>query len=224
MADEIIGKTQSSRRTHSIASVIEVAQERRVGRCENRPCRKGATPRISSSCSVEPVARLIWRAALSAHSADTTLKWRGASESDSIGANAYSRHVPEKCWYAQLENQLREINVKAHSYALLSLSAVAALALFVARSSGDERPGPYFNAALGGSVAADTKLREFPNAAPGGKVKFDPGVALDLGGGFRFNDWLLVGGQTGFLVNGIKGADADLTQVPILANVELRFP
>lgn len=114
--------------------------------------------------------------------------------------------------------------MKARSYAPLSLSAVAALALFVPASSGEERPGPYFNAALGGSVAADTKLREFPNAPPGGKVKFDPGVALDVGGGFKFNEWLLVGGQTGVLINGIKGSDAALTQVPMLANLELRFP
>ena len=114
--------------------------------------------------------------------------------------------------------------MKAYSYALSSLSAAAALALFVPRLSGEERPGPYFNAALGGSVAADTKLREFPGATPGGKVKFEPGVALDIGGGFKFNEWLLVGGQTGFLINGIKGSDADLTQWPILANVELRFP
>jgi opacity protein-like surface antigen len=126
--------------------------------------------------------------------------------------------------HAQPENQLKETNVKAHSYALLSLNAVTALALFVPSSSGEERPGPYFNAALGGSVAADTKLREFPNAPPGGKVKFTPGVALDVGGGFRFNEWLLVGGETGVLVNGIKGSDAALSQVPILANVELRFP
>jgi opacity protein-like surface antigen len=123
-------------------------------------------------------------------------------------------------------NQLHETEttVKAKLHSVLFLSAAAALSLFSQRSLGEERPGPYFSAALGGSIAEDTKLKEFPNAPPGSKVKFDPGFVLDLGGGYKLNEWFLVGGQAGYLFNTIKGADAALTQIPILANVEFRFP
>lgn len=114
--------------------------------------------------------------------------------------------------------------MKASVRSVLLLSVCSLPALFSARSEAGEDRGIYFNADVGGTVAESTRLKEFPDAPPGGKVKFHPGVRLSMGGGYRFNDWLSVGGETGFLVNGVKGADVSVSQVPILANVEFSMP
>jgi len=114
--------------------------------------------------------------------------------------------------------------MKASVCSALLLSASILPALFPAHSQAGEDSGVYFNADLGGTVAESTRLKEFPDAPPGGKVEFHPGVRLGMGAGYRFNDWLSAGGETGFLINGVKGADISLTQVPLLANVEFRMP
>ena len=108
--------------------------------------------------------------------------------------------------------------------ALMGLSSMAltlSLSSFMVR--GDEA-GPYFNADLGPAFTEDTKLKEFPDAVPGGKVRFDPGARLSLGGGWRFNDWLSAGGETGVIANDLSDADGSFSQVPLLANVEFRLP
>jgi len=99
--------------------------------------------------------------------------------------------------------------------------AITALAFTPATSPAGEQSGIYFKADAGGTLAKSTALKEFPDAPPGGSVKFHPGARLSMGGGYRFNDWLSVGGETGFIGNDIKGADATLTQVPMFADVEL---
>ena len=107
----------------------------------------------------------------------------------------------------------------------LSLLGLGGLLAFSPRPChGGEERGPYYSADVGGTIAESTKLKEFPGATPGSKLQFDPGVRLSVGGGYRFNDWLSVGGETGFMVNTIKGADAAVSQVPMFANVEFRLP
>ena len=107
---------------------------------------------------------------------------------------------------------------------LLSLGTVFGLALVPVTTLAAEGGGVYYNADLGGTIIESTSLKEFPDAPPGGKVEFNPGVRLSLGGGFRFNEWLSLGGETGFSFNSIDGADATVSQVPFLANVEFRLP
>ena len=104
------------------------------------------------------------------------------------------------------------------------LTICGALALAPARSVGGDQNGFFVKADVGGAVAENTKLKEFPDATPGGKIKFDPGARLSMGGGYRFNDWLSVGGETGFMFNTIKGADVAIAQVPLLADVEFSMP
>jgi opacity protein-like surface antigen len=102
------------------------------------------------------------------------------------------------------------------TFCVLAASAPFALA--------DEKQGLYFNADLGGAVAETTALNEFPDAPPGGKVEFNPGVRLSIGSGFRFNEWFSAGAEMGFTVNGFKDADGTFSQAPFLGNVELRLP
>ena len=107
----------------------------------------------------------------------------------------------------------------------LSLVGLGGMLAFSPKACvGGEERGPYSTADIGGTIAENTTLKEFPGAVPGSKLEFDPGVRLSVGGGYRFNDWLSVGGETGFIVNTITGADAAVSQVPLFANVEFRLP
>lgn len=107
-----------------------------------------------------------------------------------------------------------------------TLPVVAGLALYAASNTfahGDGH-GFYVGADVGGAVAESTSLREFPDAPPGGKVKFRGGARLGLDAGYRFTDWFSLGAETGFIANEIRGADAALVQAPILGVVEFRLP
>jgi opacity protein-like surface antigen len=88
----------------------------------------------------------------------------------------------------------------------------------------DEDRGFYAGADVGGAVAESTSLREFPDAPPGGTVKFRGGARLSLNAGYRFTDWFSLGAETGFIANEIRGADAALVQAPFLGVVEFRLP
>jgi opacity protein-like surface antigen len=88
----------------------------------------------------------------------------------------------------------------------------------------EQMQGPYVGADLGVALTSDAKLREFPGAAGGSDVEFNPGVRLSLSGGWRFNDWLRAGGEFGIISHSIKGADASLTHFPLMANLEFQVP
>lgn len=105
---------------------------------------------------------------------------------------------------------------KAVTIGSFALSALPAFA--------DEERGFYAGADVGGTIAESVSLKEFPDAPPGGDVKFHPGARLSLNGGYRFNNWLSLGAETGFMVNTVKGADIAISQTPFLANVEFRMP
>lgn len=98
-------------------------------------------------------------------------------------------------------------------------TALSALPVFA-----DEERGFYAGADVGGTIAESVSLKEFPDAPPGGDVKFHPGARLSLNGGYRFNNWLSLGAETGFMLNTVKGADIAISQTPFLANVEFRMP
>src|SRR5438067_1660428 len=93
----------------------------------------------------------------------------------------------------------------------------------------------YFNFDVGAAIRQDVKVKEaLGMSVSGGRISFDPGVRLDISGGYSFNDTLEVGIETGMLYNNIRrltsagvsaspgaifGADVGFFQVPILANV-----
>jgi opacity protein-like surface antigen len=107
------------------------------------------------------------------------------------------------------------------NHRLLSIWSVCfALLLATGTSVRADETGPYFGADLGPALTDDPKLKEFPGAGAGGDVDLDAGVRLSLGGGYRFNHWFRAGGETGFIVHNLDGADASLSYVPFLANVE----
>ncbi|MDB6031359.1 MAG: putative outer rane channel [Verrucomicrobiales bacterium] len=88
----------------------------------------------------------------------------------------------------------------------------------------------YFNADAGGTIAKDVNLRSFFGATPGEKVKFDPGVRFGAAGGYNFCP---IGGiefETGFMHNTVRrlgsgtgNGDAELSHVPLMANLVLRY-
>jgi len=114
--------------------------------------------------------------------------------------------------------------MKSHIRSVSILSAFGLLAVSSPFASADEHHGLYFNADVGGTLVNSTALNEFPDAPPGGKVEFNPGMRLSAGGGYRVNDWFSAGGELGFMWNTFKDADGYFSQTPLLANIEFRLP
>lgn len=110
------------------------------------------------------------------------------------------------------------------SYAIVPVLGIISTVTAFNALGHDDGHGFYAGADVGGAVAESTSLREFPDAPPGGRVKFHTGARLGLKGGYRFTDWFSLGAETGFIVNEIRGADAALLQAPILGVVEFRVP
>ena len=92
-------------------------------------------------------------------------------------------------------------------------------------------PGPYFKAEIGPNIPEDVTLRDFLGLG-GGKIEFDPGMRLAIGGGYAFNDFIAIGGETGASFNyidnisgGFRGeGDSSIGQVPLLGNIIFKFP
>ncbi len=106
----------------------------------------------------------------------------------------------------------------------LVLVGCAAVLVGVTASAEERLQGPYAGADLGGAVTTDAKLKSFPGASGGHHVEFDPGVRLSLNGGWRFNSWFRAGGEFGIISHTIDGADAALTHMPMMANIEFQLP
>ena len=110
------------------------------------------------------------------------------------------------------------MNLNRHPYSFWSLCL--ALLLVAGSYALADDTGLYFGADLGPALTDDPKLKEFPGAGSGGDVELDAGVRLSLGAGYRFNHWFRAGGETGFIIHSLDGADASLSYVPFLTNVE----
>jgi opacity protein-like surface antigen len=110
----------------------------------------------------------------------------------------------------------------------LTLAGCSALTIACTLTSNiataEEKQGPYVGADLGVALTGDADLKEFPGAASGRHVEFDPGMRLSLAGGWSFCEWFRAGGEFGVIAHNIKGADATFSQIPLMANVEFRFP
>jgi len=114
--------------------------------------------------------------------------------------------------------------MNSYFQSLAAVTVLGSLAVSPQRTIADEERGFYVGADVGGTIAESTSLREFPDAPPGGEVEFRPGARLSINGGYRFNGWLSLGAETGYMFNLVDGADIALTQTPLLANVEFRMP
>ena len=69
--------------------------------------------------------------------------------------------------------------------------------------------GFYLNANAGVALAQDVDLDRFVVSTPGEKLKLDPGPQFSVAGGYRFNDWLAVQAETGFMANRVKNLNND---------------
>jgi len=116
------------------------------------------------------------------------------------------------------------MNIMKQKVILLGMSSLTLTFLCTALPARADEAGPYIHADLGPALTEDTRLKEFPGGFPGGKVKFDAGARFSIGGGWQFYDWLFAGGESGVIGNDLRGADATLSQVPLMANVEFRCP
>ena len=114
--------------------------------------------------------------------------------------------------------------MKSNGRSLLSSTACIGLALALNSSARAAEAGPYALVDLGPALTQDADLKEFPGAGSGGKVKFDPGVRMSAGGGYRFAEWFRAGGEMGFIYNDIDGVDGYVSHTPLLGNVEFRLP
>jgi opacity protein-like surface antigen len=83
---------------------------------------------------------------------------------------------------------------------------------------------------MGGTIPLDAKLNEFEPPVSDGHLRLSPGFQMDLALDYKLTPWLAVGGELGFLFNGVdevggfKYHNTDLFQMPIMANLTLRYP
>ncbi len=79
-------------------------------------------------------------------------------------------------------------------------------------------PQWYGQADLGVSLVNNTDIDHF-GPATGGDMEFDAGFASGLTVGYHLTPWLAAEFQTGYMLNGIRHADAWLSQSPFLVNL-----
>jgi opacity protein-like surface antigen len=121
---------------------------------------------------------------------------------------------------------------------LLVLTSACALGTFLAGtpvqgqflSFDSGEAGFYWRADAGAAIPEDGHLTHLGGFPSGQTVEYDPGVALDLAGGYSFNRYfsteLQVGG-TWHYINSIEGAysdDSSFGTIPILGNIVLQLP
>ena len=89
--------------------------------------------------------------------------------------------------------------------------------------------GWYAAANVRANLIEDAHLRQIGGAG-GGHVTFDPGAGFGIRGGYRFCQYFSLEGETGFTGNSIdrmanvNNVEADLLQVPFMANAVFSFP
>jgi opacity protein-like surface antigen len=112
--------------------------------------------------------------------------------------------------------------MKRQTYATL-LTAVCLCGALGSASVNAADPKWYAQADLGVSLVNNTDIGQFVNAT-GGEMKFDAGFASGLTAGYHFTPWLAAEFQTGYMLNGLEGVDAVLSQCPLMVNLtyELR--
>ncbi len=87
-----------------------------------------------------------------------------------------------------------------------------------------------FRVDMGGTIPKDAKLTRFVDPVSNQELKLSPGFQMDMALDYKITPWLSVGGELGFLFNGVDAfgnfsyPDTSLFQMPIMANLTLRYP
>lgn len=112
---------------------------------------------------------------------------------------------------------------------LQTLAAVGAAGIFGLASVSAAEPqdsSMYFKFDAGANFVQDTDGSRKGPVLPTALLftaEFDPGFRAGLGAGYNFNRYLGLEFESGFLYNEFKDTDSWLGQVPLLANVVLRY-
>ena len=90
--------------------------------------------------------------------------------------------------------------------------------------------GPwYFRGGAGPDWMQNSRL-SLDSTMPDARVKFDTGARVDLAGGYMFNPYFGLEGQTGFIYNRVSEIEAspytraDFVQVPLMVNAVFQLP
>ncbi len=114
------------------------------------------------------------------------------------------------------------------TFAPLSAGLAASVALSLPAAAEDL--GFYAKVDVGPAFTQNTDLKAFPEVAGSHRVTFDPGARINAGFGYKFLEWLAAEVDTGIAVNSIDSirgasrADANVANVPFLANLVLEIP
>ena len=90
--------------------------------------------------------------------------------------------------------------------------------------------GPYIYAGMGMAFTEDGEITEFTGFAAGNSISYNTGLAFEFGGGFAFNKYFAIGGETGWVGNEIDSVDGFIHDDtffgsgPILATLTLQCP
>ncbi len=119
------------------------------------------------------------------------------------------------------------------SYLLSALALVTAALLFpqpCLAQYPDNSAGFYLHVGGGPAFTEDSKITEFTGFSTGNKINYRTGFAFEGAAGYAFNPWLSTELETGWIGNeidhiqGFTVNDTFLYNVPLMANVTLRYP
>jgi opacity protein-like surface antigen len=81
----------------------------------------------------------------------------------------------------------------------------------------------YAEADLGVSLVNNNDVERFIDSA-GGEMEFEVGFASGLTVGYHLTPWMAAEFQTGYMLNGVDGVDAVLSQCPMMLNLCFELP
>lgn len=119
---------------------------------------------------------------------------------------------------------MRRTTISSIGFSLLSIATTLVC------QAQPQNTGFYLKGGVGPAIVEDADLKSFPGVPGTPKVKFDPGVRFDIGGGYQVNDWFAAEFDTGMAhnsIDSISGASEDeawVINVPFMANAVFRCP
>jgi opacity protein-like surface antigen len=91
-------------------------------------------------------------------------------------------------------------------------------------------PGFYAGTDIRAVIPENTHVRQFGSSTTSRTVEFDPGAEIMIRGGYRFCEWFALEGEVGgsgnsiHSITGASSVDANIYQVPFMANAILTLP
>ncbi|MEY2407640.1 MAG: outer membrane protein beta-barrel domain [Verrucomicrobiota bacterium] len=101
--------------------------------------------------------------------------------------------------------------------------AGAGCVCLAARPGFAQNHGFYLNAEGGVALADQVNLKQFFGPTGGVQLDFDTGARFTASGGWNFNEYIGIEGETGFIYNSFRKIEASLSHVPMMANVVVRY-